>query len=168
MFTHQCLLLFDQTGSPEWHRILSHLTLAPGALLGRKLPENRDCSSLPCFLHPFLTPSLPLSFLFSPLSSFLFSPQQLFSARHCPGLWIKWCLTTFVELPRWLSSEESGASGDEGSIPGLGRFPERGNGSPFYYSCLENPMDRGAGGCKESDTTKWLSTNTTFVLQHIA
>ena len=35
-------------------------------------------------------------------------------------------------------------TGDRGSISGLGRFPEGGNGNPFYYSCLENPMDRGA------------------------
>ena len=31
-----------------------------------------------------------------------------------------------------------------GLIPGSGRFPEEGNGSPLQYSCLENPMDRGA------------------------
>ena len=31
-----------------------------------------------------------------------------------------------------------------GSIPGLGRCPEEGPGNPFHYSCLENPMDRGA------------------------
>ena len=30
------------------------------------------------------------------------------------------------------------------SIPGLGRSPEGGHGSPFQYSCLENPMDRRA------------------------
>ena len=33
---------------------------------------------------------------------------------------------------------------DLGSIPGLGRFPGEGNGNPLQYSCLENPMDRGA------------------------
>ena len=31
-----------------------------------------------------------------------------------------------------------------GSIPGLGRLPEEGHGNPLQYSCLENPMDRGA------------------------
>ena len=31
-----------------------------------------------------------------------------------------------------------------GSIPGLGRSPGEGNGNPFQYSCLENPMDGGA------------------------
>ena len=31
-----------------------------------------------------------------------------------------------------------------GSIPRLGRYPGEGNGYPLQYSCLENPMDRGA------------------------
>ena len=35
-------------------------------------------------------------------------------------------------------------AGDLGSIPGSGRSPGEGNGSPLQYSCLENPMDRGA------------------------
>ena len=35
-------------------------------------------------------------------------------------------------------------AGDPGSIPGWGRSPGEGNGSPLQYSCLENPMDRGA------------------------
>ena len=34
--------------------------------------------------------------------------------------------------------------GDVGSIPGSGRFPGGGNGNTLQYSCLENPMDRGA------------------------
>ena len=34
--------------------------------------------------------------------------------------------------------------GDLGLIPGVGRSPGGGNGSPLQYSCLENPMDRGA------------------------
>ena len=33
---------------------------------------------------------------------------------------------------------------DVGSISGLGRSPGRGHGNPLQYSCLENPMDRGA------------------------
>ena len=38
----------------------------------------------------------------------------------------------------------SGASGDLGSIPEMGRSPARGHGNPLQYSCLENPMDKGA------------------------
>ena len=36
------------------------------------------------------------------------------------------------------------SAGDLGSIPGSGRSPGKGNGNPLQYSCLENPMDRGA------------------------
>ena len=35
-------------------------------------------------------------------------------------------------------------AGNADLIPGLGRSPGEGNGSPLQYSCLENPMDRGA------------------------
>ena len=38
----------------------------------------------------------------------------------------------------------AGDTRDVGSIPGLGRSPGAGNGNPPHYSCLENPMDRGA------------------------
>ena len=35
-------------------------------------------------------------------------------------------------------------AGDAGLIPGSGRSPGEGNGNPLQYTCLENPMDRGA------------------------
>ena len=38
----------------------------------------------------------------------------------------------------------AGAAGDVGSIAGSGRSPGGGHGNPLQYSCLENPMDRGA------------------------
>ena len=34
--------------------------------------------------------------------------------------------------------------GDPGSIPGSGRSPGEENGNPLQYSCMKNPMDRGA------------------------
>ena len=45
-----------------------------------------------------------------------------------------------------------------GLIPGLGRSPGGGHGSPLQYTCLESPMDRGLAGYdpwghKESDMT---------------
>ena len=42
------------------------------------------------------------------------------------------------------SPASAGDAGDMGSIPGLGRSPGGVNGNPLQYSCLENPMDRGA------------------------
>ena len=53
-----------------------------------------------------------------------------------------------MRLPWWHSSKEfakkSGVTGDVGSIPGSGRSPGEGHGNLLQYSCLENPMDRGA------------------------
>ena len=38
----------------------------------------------------------------------------------------------------------AGGIRDSGLIPGLGRSPGGGHSNPFQYSCLENPVDRGA------------------------
>ena len=49
-----------------------------------------------------------------------------------------------LDFPGGLDGKASAYNvGDPGSIPGLGRSGE-GNGNPLQYSCLENPMDRGA------------------------
>ena len=40
--------------------------------------------------------------------------------------------------------ESAFSAGDAGSLPGLGRSLGEGNDNPLQYSCLENPMDRGA------------------------
>ena len=48
-------------------------------------------------------------------------------------------------LPRWLSGKESAYNvGNAKLILGSGRSPGEGNGNPPQYSCLGNPMDRGA------------------------
>ena len=65
----------------------------------------------------------------------------------------------YVGPPWWLSSKESACNaGDTGLIPGSGRSSGVGNGNPLQYSCLGNPMDRGASwatvhGVAELDTT---------------
>ena len=57
---------------------------------------------------------------------------------------------------------------DLGSVPGLGRSRGEGDGNPLQYSCLENPMDRGAWqapwGHKDSDTTERLTLSLSFQL----
>ena len=56
-----------------------------------------------------------------------------------------------------------------GLIPGLGRSPGEGNGSPLQFSCLENLLDRGAwqatvnGATKSWTWLKWLSTHSCFL-----
>ena len=42
------------------------------------------------------------------------------------------------------SKESTSNAGDLSSIPGSGRSPREGNDNTLQYSCLENPMDRGA------------------------
>ena len=75
--------------------------------------------------------------------------------------------------PRSSVGKESACStGDtamQSLIPQWGRSPEGGNGNPLQYSCLENPMDRGAWqatvhrvGHKESDTTQRLNLHHPF------
>ena len=63
------------------------------------------------------------------------------------------------------AKESACSAGDIGLIPGLGRSPVKGNAYPFQYSCLENPMDRGAWwattacGVAESENN-WAHTYT--------
>ena len=53
--------------------------------------------------------------------------------------------SVMVGLLKWLSGKESTwHAGDVGLIPGSGRCPGEGNGSPLQYSWLGNPMDKGA------------------------
>ena len=48
----------------------------------------------------------------------------------------------------------AGDAGDAGLIPGSGRAPGEGNGNPLQYSCLDNPMDKGAGGLQSMGLQK--------------
>ena len=75
-----------------------------------------------------------------------------------------WTTNNRVEpkgLPCSSNGEESACNtGDPGSIPGSGRSSREGNGSPLQYSCLENPMDRGAWQatvCGIAKSQTWLS-----------
>ena len=52
--------------------------------------------------------------------------------------WVSQVMLVVKNLPA-----NAGDIRDPGSIPGLGRSPGGGNGSPFQYSCLENPTHRG-------------------------
>ena len=58
-------------------------------------------------------------------------------------------------LLQGLSSKKSACNaGDVGLFPGLGRSPGGGHGNPLHYSCLKNPMDRGAWWATVHGVTK--------------
>ena len=70
------------------------------------------------------------------------------------------------------SKESACNARDLGLIPGLERSPGGGNGNPLQYSCLENPMDRGAWwatvhGVAESDMTDQLTLSHTMDTCHL-
>ena len=75
-----------------------------------------------------------------------------------------------MDFPGGSDGKESACkAGDLVSIPGLGRSPGGGYGNPLQYSCLENPMGRGAWQARvsevaELDTTEQLSTHAHTVL----
>ena len=77
--------------------------------------------------------------------------------------WIYWPLEAFLVAQM---AESACNVGDPGSIPGSGRSPGGGHGNPLQYSCLQNPMGRGAWratvhGIAQSWT--WLSDQHTHV-----
>ena len=72
---------------------------------------------------------------------------------------VKYLSINICTFPGGSDSKVSACNaGDPGSISGSGRAPGEGNGNPLQYSCLGNPMDRGAWqsivhGVAESDMT---------------
>ena len=53
-----------------------------------------------------------------------------------------------------VGKESACNAGEPGSVPGLRRSPEEGNGNPLQYSCLEKTMDRGAWQATAHGVTK--------------
>ena len=85
--------------------------------------------------------------LFEPLDSVMPEGPLYFSLR---SLWagLQPAKDPCQSFPDGSVGKESfcnaGDTGDAGSIPGLERTPEDGNGNPLQYSCIENPMNRGS------------------------
>ena len=84
------------------------------------------------------------------VSSHFLAVQWLRLNLLMQGLWVRSLVRELrshmlLGFPGGSDGEESACNvGDLGSIPGLGRSPGGGYSNPHQYSCLENPMDRGA------------------------
>ena len=112
------------TSGVQSHRVPKCPSGSGGACEDACLP-SRGCSC-----HPGL------------MEHWWYPPSQEVS----PGSWPLLALTPFSGgFPGGSDRKEAACNaGDPGSIPGSGRSPGEGNGYPLQYSCLENPMDRGA------------------------
>ena len=109
------------------------------------------------------------------LSSFTFM-KRLFSSSSLSAIRVVSCaylrLLLFIGVVYYCLDFPDGSdckmsayhAGDLGSTPGLGRSPGEGNGNPLQYSCLENPMDRGAWWATVHGVAKsWLHFPFTIV-----
>ena len=73
------------------------------------------------------------------------SLELLSGIKHVQYPNITMCFLAVWGFPHSSVGKKSAChAGDPGSIPGLGRSPGEGYRNPLQYSCLENPMDRGA------------------------
>ena len=77
----------------------------------------------------------------------------------------KICIQMFISAGSSDGKDSTYSAADLALIPGLGRPPGGGHGDPLQYSCLENPVGRGAWwatshGVTQSDTSERLNTNT--------
>ena len=89
------------------------------------------------------------------------SNPGLYSLWH-PSPSREWCIPQVAQRVT-NPPANAGDIGDEGSILGWGRSSGEGNGNPFQYSCLKNPMDRGTCQATVHGVTKsqtGLSTHT--------
>ena len=108
--------------------------------------------------------SLRLDTLFLVLCKFCFVPDT--STLYTPS-------QPFVFLGGSAVKNLPANAGNVGLVSGWGRSPGGGNGNPLQYSCLGNPMDRGAwrsevhGVSKESDTTERLNNNSQPLAEYV-
>ena len=89
------------------------------------------------------------TFLTKPFSSFsirviLASQNELSSVPFMKSSLSDWYINYFSFQVALAVKNTPASAGDVGLIPWLGRSPGEGNGNPLQYSCLGNPMDRGA------------------------
>ena len=77
-----------------------------------------------------------------------FPPENMCSSKSV-SLFL-FCMSSYEGL----KGRSACNPGDLGLILGLARSPGEGNGNPLHYSCLENPMDRGAWRAAVRGVTK--------------
>ena len=100
---------------------------------------HRGKKEVPIFPVPFAD-CMIFTKLYHHLTSVILSIKSILYNILCN----KWVIVTKGFSGGSVVKNPPANEGDMGLIPGSGRSPEGGNGNPFQYSCLGNPMDRGA------------------------
>ena len=124
------------------------------------IPRRKEVILSGKWSHLLCKPYLDLSRVYSYFSGDTGFPKSIQEQHYIMGLglWTQFRLSeahagkysslslfTLQGFPGGSGGKDSACNvGDPGSILGLRRFPGEGNGKPFWYSCLENPMDGGA------------------------
>ena len=132
--------------SPDWGSVLQ---------VSLKFLSFHSFHNLTLLLENSITYIKKIVFFSSWLLIFIFGNT---TSQCTLAFWFGW------DFP--VGSEDKASAcnaGDLGLIPGLGRSPGEGNGNPFQYSCLKNPMDRGAWWAIVHGVAKswtWLSNFT--------
>ena len=126
----------------------------PFLLASFLLKQDQNLGPFDCLFLLLCTP--PADLIFGLVSSILSSPNPAPSVTHprtspephSPLPQIPWASLVAQSVKNLPEMQETGVS-SLGPIPGSGKSPGEGNGNPLHYSCLKNPMDRGAWwGCK--------------------
>ena len=97
-----------------------------------------------CMLLGQSLPCLSCSICSAPVRGYLMLGREVWVHPFLRGSWQLFAAIIDVCGLWWLSSKDCLQCRRTGSIPALGRSPGGGHGNPLQYSCLENPMDRGA------------------------
>ena len=112
--------------------------------------DYRKYIGVALFWHSPLFPGPRFYLLILFLVSFLII-DSLFSTEQWRDPLIRWIHPWWL---RGMAKASACNAGDLGSIPGSWRSPGEGNGNPLQYSCLENPMDRGAWWVHRSQSVR--------------
>ena len=173
--TQSCPTLCDpmDCSTPGFPVHQQHTELAQLMSIESVMPSNHLILCCPFLLLPSVFPSITFSILQCLSEST--TCERLRESRSLGQPWpirffdknswrLKYCLIVVFHTGKGTlgflggsDRKESACSvGDLGSIPGLGRSPGVGHDNPLQYSCLKNPMDRGA----------WLQSMRTQRVRH--
>ena len=132
----------------------------------RKTSVTQQTQKLWVSWHPKWASKLSEVFQLKKFPVFEVGPLPKFSSRsfiHVLFHYILSLQTPYYVVMYWLHMDSPDGSviknlpasaGNASLIPGSGRSPGEGNGNPFRYSCLGNPMDRGAWRATVHGVTK--------------